>query len=178
MEKVIWAYHFRTNSNAPYATILTHSPSPTYCELTHYVEYSTTSAIANTRYSGFPKIADQFEDSYIYTSESFRPPLVSSSHTMMVKSSSILLLPQHNWFLVTVVIGILTIGSITTTTTRNVIFVNGAAVDPPIAEPIVEAINYTHQEDALQGFLATPSSSDGPFPAVIIIPYVASFLSL
>lgn len=97
---------------------------------------------------------------------------------MMVKSSSILLLPQHNWFLVTVVIGILTIGSITTTTTRNVIFVNGAAVDPPIAEPIVEAINYTHQDDALQGFLATPSSSDGPFPAVIIIPYVVSFLSL
>ena len=78
----------------------------------------------------------------------------------------------------TVVIGILTIGSITTTTTTNVIFVNGAAVDPPIAEPIVEAINYTHQDDALQGFLATPSSSDGPFPAVIIIPYVVSFLYL
>lgn len=50
--------------------------------------------------------------------------------------------------------------------------VQGEAVDPPIAAPNVEPMNYTHDGAALQGFLATPSSSDGPFPAVVIIPCV------
>ena len=48
--------------------------------------------------------------------------------------------------------------------------VNGEAVQPPIAEPIVDPVDYNHNGDALQGFLATPTSSDGPFPAVVIIP--------
>ena len=50
--------------------------------------------------------------------------------------------------------------------------VYGEAVEPPISEPIVTAVDYNHNADALQGFLATPTSSDGPFSAVIIIPYV------
>ena len=50
--------------------------------------------------------------------------------------------------------------------------VQSEAVDPPIAEPNVEPIDYNHDGAALQGFLATPTSSDGPFPAVVIIPYV------
>jgi hypothetical protein len=51
--------------------------------------------------------------------------------------------------------------------------VSGAAVEPPLSEPNVNAVDYNHNGDALQGFVATPSSSsDGPFPAVVIIPYV------
>lgn len=36
------------------------------------------------------------------------------------------------------------------------------------------AVNYTHNLDDLQGFKSTPegSSSSGPFPAIVIIPYV------
>lgn len=49
---------------------------------------------------------------------------------------------------------------------------SGAAVDPPLAAPNVVAMNYSHQGEALQGFIATPTEGDGPFPAVIIIPYV------
>jgi hypothetical protein len=48
--------------------------------------------------------------------------------------------------------------------------VNGEAVEPPIAEPDVLPIDYNHNGEALQGFVATPTSSDGPFPAVVIIP--------
>jgi hypothetical protein len=75
-------------------------------------------------------------------------------------------------FVAVAIIGIIIIG--------GVCEVHGEAVEPPLSEPNVVPIDYNHNGDALQGFVATPSaSSDGPFPAVVIIPYVViSLLSL
>lgn len=52
-------------------------------------------------------------------------------------------------------------------------FVQGQAMNPPMVEPSVTAMNYTDVEATeLQGYLAVPTNSNatGPFPAVILIP--------
>ena len=42
------------------------------------------------------------------------------------------------------------------------------AVEPPA--PAVEAVDYTHEGDELQGFVSEPEGTSGLLPAIVFIP--------